>query len=212
MLIGPGRSKIVAEPLGVVLVLGSWNFPLFTTLGPLIDVIAAGNCAVIKGSEISLNTSRKMKQLITRYLDMSCYVCIEGAVQVAISLTSKKFDSIIYTGSSEKGKLVAASAAKNLVPCILELGGKSPCIVDESADLEHAAKKIVFGRFVNAGQVCLAPDYLLVHEKVLDKLVPLLKKYIKEFWADGKNVEDMGTIVNDFHTKRVCDLIRDHRS
>jgi aldehyde dehydrogenase (NAD+) len=162
MLIGPGKSKIVAEPFGVVLVMGSWNFPYFTTLGPLIYVIASGNCAVIKPSEMSPNCSRKMKQLVARYLDTSCYACIEGAVEVAKTLTSKPFDSIVFTGSTEKGKLVAAAASKNLIPCILELGGKSPAVVDPSADLELAAKKIVFGRYLNAGQICISPDYVLV--------------------------------------------------
>jgi len=111
LMIGPGTSKIVPEPLGVILVLGSWNFPLFTTIGPLIDIIAAGNCAVIKGSEVSFNSSRAMGWLVTRYLDVNSFVYLEGAAQVASTLTSRKFDMIIYTGSSEKGKLVAAAAA-----------------------------------------------------------------------------------------------------
>jgi aldehyde dehydrogenase (NAD+) len=139
MLIGPARSKIHYEPLGVVLVMGSWNFPIYTTLAPLVYVIAAGNCAVIKPSEMSPHISKKLKVLITRYLDMSSYVCIEGAVEVAKTLTTKKFDYIVFTGGSEKGKLVAASAAQNLVPVMLELGGKCPAIVDNTADLELAA-------------------------------------------------------------------------
>jgi len=106
-MIGPARSKIVYEPLGVTLIMGSWNFPYYTTLGPLVAAISSGNCAVIKPSEMSANTSRKIKSLITRHLDMSCYVCIEGAVEVAKSLTTKKFDYIVFTGGSEKGKLVA---------------------------------------------------------------------------------------------------------
>lgn len=151
MLIGPGQSKIVYEPLGVVLILGSWNFPLFTTIGPLVSVISAGNCAVIKGSEMSPNTSKIMSVLVERYLENTSFIYVEGAVQVAVALTSKRFDSIIYTGSSQKGKLVAAAAAQNLVPVILELGGKSPLVVDESANLDFAAKKIVWGRYMNAG-------------------------------------------------------------
>jgi aldehyde dehydrogenase (NAD+) len=111
MTIGPGQSKIVYEPLGVVLILGSWNFPLFTTIGPLVSVIAAGNCAVIKGSEATPNTSRAMGLLTERYLENTSFIYVEGAVQVAIALTSKTFDSIVYTGSSQKGKLVAAAAA-----------------------------------------------------------------------------------------------------
>lgn len=151
MLIGPAKSKIVFEPLGVTLVMGSWNFPYYTTLGPLVAVIAAGNCAVVKPSELAPNCCRKMKTLMTRYLDMNSYVCIEGAVEVAKTLTTKKFDFIVFTGGSEKGKLVAAAAAKNLIPCMLELGGKCPAIVDDSADLELAAKKIVHGKYMNAG-------------------------------------------------------------
>lgn len=211
MSIGPGKSKIVYEPLGVVLIMGSWNFPLITTLRPLINVISAGNCAVIKPSEISKHSSRKIKALIARYLDMNCYACIEGAVQVAIACSNKKFDSIVYTGSSEKGKLVAAAAGKNLVPCILELGGKSPLIVDDSADLEFAAKKIVLGRFLNSGQTCIAPDYLLVHQSVVDKLIPLIVSTIKTFFDDGRNVDDMGRVINDFHHSRLCELLRDHQ-
>ena len=107
MMVGPGSSKIVYEPLGVVLVMGSWNFPLYTTIGPLINVIAAGNCAVIKPSEISKHTCKKIKSLVTRYLDSSTFSSIEGAVEVAKACTAKKFDSIVFTGSSEKGKLVA---------------------------------------------------------------------------------------------------------
>mmetsp|Transcript_38457 Transcript_38457/g.28296 ORF Transcript_38457/g.28296 Transcript_38457/m.28296 type:complete len:191 (+) Transcript_38457:145-717(+) len=139
LFIGPAKQKITPEPLGVVLIMGSWNFPIFTTILPLIPVIAAGNTCVVKPSELSPHSSRAIKQLFARYLDGPSYVCIEGGVQVAIELTSKPFDYIVFTGGSEKGKLVAAAAAKNLVPCMLELGGKSPCIVDTSANLDYAA-------------------------------------------------------------------------
>lgn len=160
--IGPAKSRIFYEPLGVVCIMGSWNFPLYTVLAPLVDVIAAGNCAVIKPSEIAPYTLRKVKSMFARNMDSASYICVEGQVEVAKALSSAKFDCICFTGSSEKGKLVAAAAGKNLVPCILELGGKSPAIVDESANLEHAAKKIVFGKFLNAGQICVSPDYILL--------------------------------------------------
>jgi aldehyde dehydrogenase (NAD+) len=124
-------------------------------------------------------------------------------------LTSKRFDGIVFTGSTEKGKLVAAAAAKNLVPCILELGGKCPSIIDQSTNLDHAAKKIVLGRYVNAGQVCISPDYVLVPENKKDKFIELLKKHITAFWADGDNVADMGRPVNNFHHNRLCDLFTD---
>lgn len=151
MTVGPARSKIVYEPLGCVLIIGSWNYPLFTTLVPLVNAIAAGNVAIIKPSEASAFTSNVMKKLIFRWLDTNCYVPLEGQAEIAKALTAKKFDLICFTGSTEKGKLVAGSAAKNLVPCILELGGKSPTIIDESADIDYAAKKVCLGRFINAG-------------------------------------------------------------
>ncbi len=179
-LIGPAKSRIVYEPLGVVLIIGSWNFPLYTTLGPLIHAIAAGNCAIIKPSEISAHSSNMMKRFIMRQLDMQCFVVIEGQVEVAKSLTSKKFDMICFTGSTDKGKLVAQSAAKNLVPCLLELGGKSPSVVDETADIEFACKKISFGRYFNSGQICIAPDYTFVHASKIDKFMETMKRTIME--------------------------------
>jgi aldehyde dehydrogenase (NAD+) len=151
-----------------------------------------------------------MKKIVVRSLDSACYTVIEGAVNVAIAITQKPFDVILFTGSTEKGKLVAGAAAKNLVPCILELGGKSPTIVDESADIDFTAKKIVWGRYANAGQVCVAPDYVLCHEKHLEKLNELMKKYIKEFWDEGRNVKDCGRVVTEFHTKRLCGMMKDH--
>ena len=162
VLLGPAKSKIVYEPLGVVCIMGSWNFPLYTCRAPLVNVIASGNCAVVKPSEIAPNTLRKIKALMLRSIDSFCYTCVEGQVEVAKALSAAKFNSICFTGSTEKGKLVAAAAGKNLVPCILELGGKSPAIVDESANLELAARKIVMGKFMNAGQICVAPDYILL--------------------------------------------------
>lgn len=211
VLIGPAKSKIVYEPLGVVCIIGSWNYPIFTTLGPLVNAIAAGNCAVIKPSEIAPYTLLKLKSFVIRNLDMSSYVCIEGQIEVSKALTATKFDLICFTGSSEKGKLVAASAAQNLVPCILELGGKSPSIVDESADIAYAAKKIAFGRFINCGQTCVAPDYVLVHYSKVEKFVSEMNKAIKDIWQEGKNTADMGHMVNEFHTNRVCSLLKDHQ-
>lgn len=117
----------------------------------------------------------------------------------------------MFTGGSEKGKLVAAAAAKNLVPCILELGGKSPCVIDDSADIEFAAKKVAFGRYLNAGQICIAPDFCLVSAKVQDKFIEYLKKYITEFWDDGKNKADYGNVINDFHNDRICSMLQDHK-
>lgn len=167
MLLSPASSKIVKEPLGVIAILGSWNFPYLTVLHPLISAIAAGNCAVVKPSEMCGYSSTKLKQLFARYLDRECFQVVLGQVQVAIRMTSVAgIDKIIFTGSTEKGKLVAAAAAKNLTPCILELGGKSPAIIDRNCNLEFAAQKIAFSAFFNCGQVCIRPDYLLVDSAV----------------------------------------------
>lgn len=211
VFLGPACSRIIYEPLGVACIIGSWNFPLYTTLAPLIYAIAAGNAAVIKPSEVSAFTSKKLKALITRWLDLNCFACVEGKVEVAKALTNSKFDLICFTGSTEKGKLVAEAAGKNLVPCILELGGKSPAVVDENANLEHTAKKIALGRFLNAGQVCISPDYVLVHYQVTEKFITYLGKAIKELWAEGANVRDMGKVINEFHHDRLCSLLKDHR-
>lgn len=160
--LGPGKSYIMKEPLGVIAVMGSWNFPISTTIVPAISAIAAGNCVVIKPSEMAPWSAKIMKTLCARYLDLAAYKCINGQVQVAIRTTTSKFDKIIFTGSTEKGKLVAAAAAKNLVPCCLELGGKCPLVIDKSADLEFAAMKIAQTGFINSGQLCIRCDYLLV--------------------------------------------------
>lgn len=180
---GPGRSKIIYEPLGVALIISSWNYPILTALHPLIAAIASGNCAIIKPSEMAPYSSKALKKLVTQYLDNGCYQVIEGAIEVAKSLTSKKFDVIVFTGSPEKGKLVQKAASENLVPCILELGGKSPCVVDESADLDLAAKKIVFSRFTNSGQTCIAPDFVLVQEKVRQAFCDKLVSYVQKFYG-----------------------------
>ena len=156
------------------------------------------------------NSFFAIKKLIEKFLDNDCYYCIEGEIEVAKRLCSSKFDYICFTGSTEKGKLVASAAALNLVPCLLELGGKCPVIVDKSTDIDLAAKKIVFAKYLNAGQTCVAPDYTLVHESIKDKFITIAKKYIKEFWNEGKNVADYGRVINDFHKKRVCDLLKDH--
>ena len=161
-MIGPGQSSIVREPLGVVAILGSWNYPLVTSISPLIAAIAAGNCALFKPSEFAPHTAIVCRRLFARFLDTSAFQCLIGQVEVAKKMTSSKVDLIIFTGSTEKGKLVAASAAKNLVPCILELGGKSPLVVDASADIEFAAMKVAALSFMNSGQLCIRPDYVLV--------------------------------------------------
>jgi aldehyde dehydrogenase (NAD+) len=151
LMLGPAKSYLQKEPLGVVAVLGSWNYPLATALGPVISAILAGNCVILKPSEMAPYTAKAVKTLFARFLDLSAYQCINGGVNVAIRTTSSKVDLIIFTGSTEKGKLVAGAAAKNLVPCILELGGKCPMIIDESCDLAYSCKKAAAMGFLNSG-------------------------------------------------------------
>jgi aldehyde dehydrogenase (NAD+) len=174
----PGRSKIIAEPLGVALIMGAWNYPLVTHIEPLTMAIAAGNCAIMKPSEVCEHTTKVMTQIIEKYLDKRAFRVVEGGGDVAAVITTLNFDVIAFTGSPMKGKLVAAAAGKNLVKCILELGGKCPAIIDDSADIDFAAKKVAFARFTNHGQTCLAVDYVLVHSTQKEKFVELLRKYI----------------------------------
>lgn len=155
------------EPLGVVLIMSAWNYPLYTAIPPLAAAIAAGNCAILKPSELAPHSSNVLKKLLDLYLDKECYRAIEGGVQVASLITTLPFDLIIFTGSPEKGKMVAKAASQNLVPCVLELGGKSPTIVDSDAKLGMTAQRIVQGRFINTGQTCVACDYVLAQESIL---------------------------------------------
>lgn len=151
LFLGPARSYLQREPLGIVAVLGSWNYPLATALGPVVSAIAAGNTVLLKPSEMAPWTAKAVKTLFARFLDLNAFQCVNGAVNVAIRLTSSPVDLIIFTGSTEKGKLVAGAAAKNLVPCILELGGKCPLVLDDSCDLEYTAKKTAAMAFLNSG-------------------------------------------------------------
>ena len=137
LFLGPAQSYLQREPLGIVVVLGSWNYPLATAIGPVVAAMAAGNCVLLKPSEMAPYTARVVKTLFARFLDLNAFQCVNGAVKVAIQTTSSPVDLIIFTGSTEKGKLVAQAAAKNLIPCILELGGKCPLVIDESCNLNY---------------------------------------------------------------------------
>jgi aldehyde dehydrogenase (NAD+) len=151
LLLAPSKTRIRYEPLGVVLIYGSWNYPYVVTLKPICQAITAGNCAIIKPSEMAPHASAVIKTLVEKYLDPDCFAVIEGGPEVAMEVQKHPFDLICFTGSTQKGKLVAEAAAKNLIPCILELGGKCPCIVDVSADIDFAAAKIAMARFSNSG-------------------------------------------------------------
>lgn len=204
----PGRSYVYREPLGVVAIIGPWNYPLQTLVVPMIGALAAGNCVVLKPSEISPHVSSLLARWVPRYLDPKAVQVWEGGVPETTALLREKWDHIFYTGNGRVGRIVMEAAAKHLTPVTLELGGKSPCIVDESADLDIAAKRIVFGKFVNAGQTCVAPDYVLVDDLVHDALVNRMVSTIREFYGDDpKQSPDYGRIINEHHHARLTRLL-----
>lgn len=185
----PGRSEIVYEPLGVVLIMGPWNYPFDVVVLPLIGAISAGNCAILKPSELTPRTSAVLARYVGEYLDQDAISVIEGGADVATELLDQRFDHIFFTGSERVGKVVMAAAAKHLTPVTLELGGKSPCIVHENADLWVAAKRVAWGKFINAGQTCVAPDYVLAQERIASELVEQLKTAIRDFLRRRSQVE-----------------------
>ncbi|MCY0095452.1 aldehyde dehydrogenase family protein [Hoeflea ulvae] len=206
----PGRSEIMSEPLGVVLIMAPWNYPVYLVGMPLIGAIAAGNCAVLKPSEISANTSKLLARLIPSYMDAEAIRVVEGDADTANQLLQQRFDHIFFTGSAAIGRIVMEAAAKHLTPVTLELGGKSPCIVTPDCDLEVAARRVAWGKFLNAGQTCVAPDHVLAHESVAGDFVTRLKAATKRFYGDDpKASPDYPRIINDRHFARVSRLIAD---
>jgi aldehyde dehydrogenase (NAD+) len=206
----PARSRQVPDPLGVVLIISPWNYPVQLLLSPLVGAIAAGNCAVLKPSEMTPHTSAAMASLVARYLDGDCIRVVEGAVPETSELLAQRFDHIMYTGNGQVGRIVMEAAAKHLTPVTLELGGKSPCLVDASANLDVAARRIAWGKFLNAGQTCIAPDYLLVEESVEAPLLEKLASCIADFYGpDPQATPDFGRIVNVRHHRRLAGLLKD---
>jgi len=199
----------ISEPLGVALIIGAWNYPIQLTLLPLTGAIAAGNCAIIKPSEVSAAAAELLAELIPKYLDQDCYTVINGGVEETQYLLNKcKFDKIFYTGGSAVGKLVMEAASKNLARVTLELGGKSPCYIDKDSDLETAAKRIAWGKFANAGQTCVAPDYVLCHPDIQEELIKRFKETLFDFYGeDPKDSPDYGRIINEKHFNRLKGLM-----
>ncbi len=201
-------SYIHYEPKGVVLIISPWNFPLNLTFGPLVSAIAAGNCIIIKPSELTPNSSKLMKKIIDMIFDPGEVFVAEGGVEISKELLKLPFNHIFFTGSPAIGKIVMEAAAKNLASITLELGGKSPTIIDETANVDTAAKRITWAKFFNNGQTCIAPDYVFVHEKVKDEYLQKSKKYLKEFYSDNPEKSDSYCrIVNDKHFMRLKDLL-----
>ena len=206
----PGSGTIVPEPLGVALVVAPWNYPIQLLLLPMAAAIAAGNAVLGKPSEISSATSAALAQLLPRYVDDTAIAIVEGDAVVATELLEQRFDHIFYTGSTEVGRLVYQAAARHLTPVTLELGGKSPVIIDDSANIDIAARRIAWGKWLNAGQTCVAPDYVLVTEKHRDRLVSGITDAWAEFGGGSADNPDFTSIVSDRHTERLADLLRDH--
>jgi len=208
----PARASIVREPLGVVLVIAPWNYPVQLLLTPLVGALAAGNAVALKPSELAAATSTLMARMLPRYLDHSAVAVIEGGVDETTQLLAERFDHIFYTGNGRVGRIVMAAAAENLTPVTLELGGKSPVYVDDTADLEAAARRIAWGKFMNAGQTCVAPDYLLATADVAARLEPLLKVAITELYGADPHVSpDYGRIINDNQYGRLVGLLENGR-
>ena len=206
------RSFTVQEPYGVVLVMSPWNYPVLLTLEPLIGALAAGNCCVLKPSAYSPATSAVMKKMIADVFPQEYVTVIEGGREENQNLLSQKFDYIFFTGGVQVGKMVMEKAAANLTPVTLELGGKSPCIIDKSANLKLTAKRLAFGKYLNCGQTCVAPDYVLVHEAVKEEFLKLLKSEIRAMYGEDplKN-PDYGKMINRKHFDRVLGLMKEEK-
>lgn len=204
----PTKSYIKKEPYGTVLIIAPFNYPFQLVFEPLIGAIAAGNTAIIKPSELTPNVARVIKRLINETFDANYIEVIEGGIEKTQTLIHLPFDYVFFTGSENVGKIVYQAASENLVPVTLEMGGKSPVIVDETANIKVASERICFGKFTNAGQTCVAPDYILVHESVKDDLITALSKTLREFY--GQNIQqspDYGRIVNLKHYHRLTSLL-----
>ena len=202
------KSRIYPEPFGNVLIFGTWNYPFQINLVPLIGAISAGNCAIIKPSEFTPHSSALLAKLIEEVFPEEIVSVIQGGVEESQFLLSRKFDMIFFTGSTKVGRIILEGASKYLTPVCLELGGKSPCIVDETANVDLSARRIVWGKFVNAGQTCIAPDYVFVHRNVKDQLLIKMQEYIKVFFGqDPKLSPDYARIINLSNLNRLASLL-----
>ena len=203
----PSKSFIYPEPYGIVLIMSPWNYPFQLTIAPLVGAICAGNCAVVKPSAYSPHTTKVMADMLRELFQEKYIAVVEGGRQENQALLNEKFDYIFFTGSVNVGKYVMEKASAHLTPVSLELGGKSPCIVDETADLKLAAKRIVWGKFLNSGQTCVAPDYILVQNSVKDKLIRYMEKYIRKmFGKDPMQNPEYPKMINEMHFNRVLGL------
>lgn len=210
MLQFPGKSYLYREPYGTVLIIGPYNYPFQLVIEPLIGAIAAGNTAIVKPSELTPQTSMVIGQIIESVFDTEYVQVIQGEQETTEALLNERFDFIFFTGSTRVGQIVYEKASKHLTPVALELGGKSPTIIDKTANLKVAAERIAFGKFMNAGQTCVAPDYVLIDESIKDKFISAMQSTITDFYTKTPETSpDFGRIVNDKHFNRLISLLND---
>lgn len=204
----PSVSKIIPQPYGVTLIMSPWNYPFQLALIPLVWSVAAGNCVILKTSEYSVSTSGIVKEIIEKIFSKEYVAVVQGGQEESEKLLLERFDYIFFTGSTNVGKIVMKSASEYLTPTTLELGGKSPCIILKDADIDLTAKRLTWGKLINAGQTCVAPDYVLVHEDRKDELIEKIKYYIiKYFGYNPCNNEQFPKIINERHFNRIVSLI-----
>ena len=204
----PATAKVVSEPVGVVLIIGPWNYPMQLILAPLVGALAAGNAVVLKPSEMAPATSSLLVKLVAEYLDSSAVAVVEGAAAETGWLLEQPWDHILYTGNERVARIIAEAAAKHLTPTTLELGGKSPTFVDDTTDVSAAARRIAWGKFVNAGQTCVAPDYVLVTPTVRPALQKALADAVREMFGDNpRESRSFARIVNERHFARLAGLL-----
>ena len=202
----PAKSYVYSEPYGVVLIMAPWNYPFNLSLSPLVAAIAAGNCAVIKCSKESKNTSRIIREIINKTFEEEYIYCVDSELDYD-EILHQRYDFIFFTGSARVGKIIMRVASENLIPVSLELGGKSPCIIDETADIKLSAKRIVWGKLLNAGQTCVSIDYIVVHKNVKEELLKYLQKEIELRYPDAVNNKSYPKIINTRHYERLLNLI-----
>ena len=204
----PSKSRMMYEPFGVALIIAPWNYPFHLMFAPLVGAISSGCCAVMKPSPYSQNTSDVMQKMIDETFDKNYITMVQGHRDVNQALLAQKFDFIFYTGSPDMGRVVMEAASKNLTPVVLELGGKSPCIVDKDCNIDFAARRIVWGKTINAGQTCVAPDYLMVHCDVKDELIKKMIYYVEKFYGENQQESECYCrIINDKAYQRLTSYL-----
>ena len=203
----PAKSYVYSEPYGVVLIISPWNYPFNLSLSPLVAASAAGNCAVIKCSKESKNTSKIIRDIINKTFEEEYIYCVDSELDYD-EILHQRYDFIFFTGSARVGKIIMRVASENLIPVSLELGGKSPCIIDETADIKLSAKRIVWGKLLNAGQTCVSIDYIVVHKNVKEELIKYLQKEIGLRYPDAVNNKSYPKIINTRHYERLLNLIK----